>query len=385
VHHEAALLVERARFQPMLSMSVVKANLEELYRRPSAYLSVWSEVLRGTWGSVNFFFGAIGILPKCVWMARQMQQDGIGHVHAHFANHPAVAAFTVHRLTGIPFSFTAHGSDLHVDRRMLPQKVEAASFVVAISRYNKTMIVDECLGLYADKVHVVHCGVDPDWFGERMTSEDRSQFEIICVASFEPIKGHRYLIRACQQLRARGVNFRCHLVGDGPQRKEIEQQVELAGLDEVVMFHGAKTRLEVAKMMARSDAAVLASAPTRSGKREGIPVALMEAMSAGLPVIATRTGGIPELVDHERNGFLVPPADPETLADTLERLAGDSALREHLGRAGRETILREFNQRECAADLIGLIRRCGGLVHEARGSLTAPSIHMRMAPGPVLE
>jgi glycosyltransferase involved in cell wall biosynthesis len=368
----------------MLSMPVVMANLETLFRRPAAYFSVWSEVLRGTWGSANFFLGAVGILPKCVWMARQMQHDGIGHVHAHFANHPAVAAFTVHRLTGIPFSFTAHGSDLQVDRRMLPQKVAAASFVVAISSYNKSMIVEECLGRHADKVHVVHCGVDPEWFGQRRVSPGRSRFEIVCVASFELVKGHRYLIRACEQLLLRGVDFACHLVGDGPRKAEIERQIVLSGLSDVIMLHGARTRLEVARIVARSDAAVLASAPTRNGKREGIPVALMEAMSAGLPVIATRTGGIPELVHHDHNGFLVPPADPDALADALERLASDTALRERMGSAGRETILREFDQLQCAADLIGLIQRCGGLVPEAGSPVSVPGL-LSHARGPLGE
>jgi glycosyltransferase involved in cell wall biosynthesis len=120
---------------------------------------------------------------------------------------------------------------------------------------------------------------------------------------------------------------------------------------------------------------VLASAPTRSGKREGIPVALMEAMSAGLPVVASRTGGIPELVHHERNGLLVPPADPDALADALERLAKDSALRERMGRAGRETILQEFDQLQCAADLIDLIQRSGGLVREAGSPMSASRFH----------
>ena len=385
VHEEAAPLVARARFQPMVSLPVVMANLETLFRRPAAYFSVWSDVLRGTWGSANFFLGAVGILPKCVWMAREMEQDGISHVHAHFANHPAVAAYAVHRLTGIPFSFTAHGSDLHVDRRMLPEKVDAASFVVAISHYNKSMIVEECLGKNADKVHVVHCGVDPEWFGQRRPSAGRSPFEIVCIASFEPVKGHRYLIRACQQLLLRGIDFTCHLVGDGPQKNEIERQISLAGLSEVVVLHGAKTRLEVARIVARSDAAVLASAPTRRGKREGIPVALMEAMSAGLPVVASSTGGIPELVNHDHNGFLVPPGDPQALADALERLAVDAALRDRLGRAGRETIVREYNQQQCAADLIGLIQRCGGLVTEAEGSASAAPFPMRAARGALLE
>lgn len=385
VHEEAAPLVARARFQPIVSMPVVMANLETLITRPTAYLSLWGEVLRKTWGSPNFFLGAIGILPKCVWMAHEMQNDGISHVHAHFANHPAVAAFAIHRLTGIPYSFTAHGSDLHVDRRMLPEKVEAAAFVVAISSYNKSMIVEECLGRHSDKVHVVHCGVDPQWFGQRRSSGSRSRFEFVCVASFELVKGHRYLIGACERLAMRGIDFVCHLIGDGPQRKNIERQITDAGLNDVIVLHGARTRREVARLVARSDAAVLASAPTRSGKREGIPVALMEAMSAGLPVVASRTGGIPELVHHDHNGFVVPPGDPAALADALERLSADVNLRERMGRAGRETILRDFNQEQCAADLVGLIQRHGGLAGGAAVALAAISSPERVIRGPVLE
>jgi glycosyltransferase involved in cell wall biosynthesis/peptidoglycan/xylan/chitin deacetylase (PgdA/CDA1 family) len=385
VHEEAAPLVARARFQPMMSMPVVMANLEAFVTRPGAYVSLWAEVLQKTWGSLNFFFGAIGILPKCVWMAREMENDGISHLHAHFANHPAVAAFAIHRLTGIPYSFTAHGSDLHVDRRMLPEKVEAAAFVVAISGYNKSMIVEECLGRHAEKVHVVHCGVDPEWFGQRHFSNTRTRFEFVCIASFEPVKGHRYLISACERLMMRGVDFTCHLVGDGPQRKEIERQIADCSLNDVVVLHGAKTRREVARLVARSDAAVLASTPTRSGKREGIPVALMEAMSAGLPVVASRTGGIPELVNHEDSGFLVTPGDPVSLADALERLALDASLRERMGRAGRETILREFDQERCAADLVGLIQRWGGLAGETAVALSSTRSPEHAIRGPLLE
>jgi glycosyltransferase involved in cell wall biosynthesis len=383
VHEEAAPLVARARFQPIVSMPVVLANLETIITRPGAYWSLWAGVLRKTWGSANFFFGAIGILPKCVWMAREMQNDGISHVHAHFANHPAVAAYAIHQLTGIPYSFTAHGSDLHVDRRMLPEKVEAAAFVVAISSYNKSMIVEECLGRHAEKVHVVHCGVDPEWFGQRRPCAPRSRFEFVCVASFELVKGHRFLIAACERLAMRGVDFACHLVGDGPRRKDIERQIATAGLRDRIVLHGARTRREVARLVARSDAAVLASAPTRSGKREGIPVALMEAMSAGLPVVASRTGGIPELVHHDHNGFLVPPGDSAALADALERLAVDATLRERMGHAGRETILREFNQEQCAADLVALIQRYGGLSSE--GAVTLTAIRSPVIRGPVLE
>src|SRR5690606_25913011 len=118
------------------------------------------DIVRGTLGSANFLFGALASFPKVVHQARLMEADGITHVHAHFATHPALAAFVIGRLTGIPYSFTGHGSDLHVERRMLPEKVAEAAFVATVSEYNRRLIVDECGGRFADKVHIVRAGVD---------------------------------------------------------------------------------------------------------------------------------------------------------------------------------------------------------------------------------
>jgi len=101
--------------------------------------------------------------------------------------------------------------------------------------------------------------------------------------------------------------------------------------------------------------AVLPSRPTASGKREGIPVALMEAMACGLPVVASDLSGIPELVEDGRTGILVPPGDAEALADALVRLAGDAGLRARMGEAGTQKVLAEFDLRANARRLLGLI------------------------------
>jgi colanic acid/amylovoran biosynthesis glycosyltransferase len=119
VHPEVESLRNRIRSHPFLSLPIVEACWHYARRRPRALWGSLVEVLRGTWGSVNFFAGAIGIFPKAVRIAYEMEAQGVTHVHAHFANHPTVAALIVHRLTGIPFSFTAHGHDIHVERRML--------------------------------------------------------------------------------------------------------------------------------------------------------------------------------------------------------------------------------------------------------------------------
>src|SRR5436190_3546318 len=121
-HEEAAAVARRAHYLPFISPAVLASQLHWLRRKPRTYLATLKEIAIGTSGSANFFVGGLAIFPKVAHAARLMEADGVVHVHCHFANHPALAGFTIHRLTGIPYSFTAHGSDLHVDRRMLPEK-----------------------------------------------------------------------------------------------------------------------------------------------------------------------------------------------------------------------------------------------------------------------
>lgn len=359
-HPEAAAWVARARFHPFLSIPIVRANAHFVRTRPLRYLRAWTETLLGTLGSANFFFGALGILPKAVRFAYEMERDGVSHVHAHFATHPAVAALVIHRLTGVPFSFTAHGSDLHVDRRMLERKVAAASFAITISRFNKEVMVATCGERLRDRIHVIHCGVDPRDFAPATVRSTARSLRIVCVASLEAVKGHRFLIDACRMLVDRQIEFECDLVGDGPLRADLAAHIAGLDLDGRVRLAGAQPRPMVARLLAQAHVAVLASHPTPDGKREGIPVALMEAMAAGLPVVATRISGIPELVEPEVTGVLVPSGDPAALADALARLAGDAGLRERLGAEGRRTITRAFNLESSARELLALIASAGG-------------------------
>lgn len=357
-HPEAVEMVARAHFHPFLSLPILGAHLYFLATRPFAYVRMVAEVLLGTCRSLNFFVGALGVLPKAVRFAYEMRHLGVTHVHAHFATHPAVAALIIHRLTGIPFSFTAHGSDLHVDRCMLERKVRAAAFSVTISEFNRNVMIDECGEEVRDKIHVVHCGVDPDVFAPRASEASRSEeptpLRVICVASYEEVKGHRYLVEACAILRDRGVGFRLDLLGDGPRRAEIERRIRDADLERWVHIHGPQPREVVRSMMRRADVMCLPSVPTAQGKQEGIPVVLMEAMASGLAVLSSRLSGIPELVEDGVHGFLVEPRDSAGLADALERLAGDAQLRARMGVAGRAWIQSRFDLRKNAARLAEL-------------------------------
>jgi colanic acid/amylovoran biosynthesis glycosyltransferase len=355
VHPEAMQFVSVAHFQPFLSLPILRANLFFFGSKPFAYLKTLWDVLRANWGSYNFFTGVIGIFPKTVLFAYQMRADRVQHVHAHFASHPAAAAFIIHRLAGIPFSFTAHGSDLHRDRHMLREKVAEAAFVAAISEYNKELIISECRGKYREKVKVVHCGVDMEVFQARSHEtpyeKGENPFMILCVGTLHEVKGQPYLVEACRFLGERGHNFECHFVGDGPDRKALDELVEEAGLSGKVRFHGRLTRDEIARLLVDADVLAVPSVPTRDGRREGIPVVLMEAMGSGVPVIASNLSGIPELVNDQQTGLLVPPRDARALADALERYIQDPGLRRRFGNAGRAKVIEEFDLHKNAAIL----------------------------------
>lgn len=359
MHAEAAPLVEKAHFLPFVSLPILRSNVRFMLKNPRAYFgALWSGI-RATWGSVRYLGGIVSFFPKTVHMAHLMSQDGIQHIHAHFASHPAAAAYIIHRLTGIPYSFTAHGSDLHRDQHMLCEKTAEAAFVIAISGYNKDVIVQKCGENMRDRVLIVHCGVNGEVFHPRTQPKQSDHFDILCIGSLHEVKGQTYLIDACRLLRDRGMDFTCHFVGGGEDLETLQAQVTEAGLADRVRFHGQIPRTQVLDLLEAADVVAAPSVPSQDGRREGIPVAIMEAMGSAIPVVASRLSGIPELVDDGQSGILVEPRDSAGLADALERFAKDPALRQQFGQAGREKVLREFELNNNAATLIRLFRSGG--------------------------
>lgn len=354
VHPEAHALMDNVTFTRFFSRQVLTGQLYWLRRAPGRYLGALWAVARGTWGSANFFFGGISIFPKVAHMARLMEADGVEHVHCHFANHPALAGLIIRRLTGITYSFTGHGSDIYVDRHMLCQKIEEAAFMIVVSEYGREVVLAECGEGAREKVHLVHCGVDTSLFtpGSEAGSQELT---IACIGRLAPWKGQRHLVDACKLLADRAVPFRCAIAGGAGDRDSLEARMSELGLGSRVSIVGWKTRPEVARLIDASDVVVAPSVPA-DGKLEGIPVTLMEAMACGKPVVASRVGGIPELVEHDRTGLLVPPGDPAALADALERLHSSPDLRRTLGRAGREKVLQDFDLRTNAAEVVRRIR-----------------------------
>jgi glycosyltransferase involved in cell wall biosynthesis len=341
IHSDARPIVERAHFTPTLDFSILRDNLHCFVKAPLVYLATFATLVRANWRSARYLIAALAIFPKACSFASRMQALDVRHLHAHFASHPAVAAFIVGRLAGIPWSFTAHGSDLHREQSMLKEKVDEASFVVAISEYNRQFILTHVGEQYADKIKVIHCGIDPDCYVQNPSAEDA--LEIACIGTLHEVKGQRFLLEACKGLSARGLPWRCHLIGDGPDRGALEALAKALEISDRVVFHGNCERQRVRTLLSTVNVCVAPSVPTSDGRREGIPVVLMEAAACALPLIASRLSGIPELVRDQETGLLVEPANAAELESALARIATEPDTSARLGAAARKRLELDFS------------------------------------------
>jgi colanic acid/amylovoran biosynthesis glycosyltransferase len=354
MHPHAEALLPRVHFGIPPTGVTVAAQLYWLRRRPRRYLSAWCGALRGNLRSPSFLCRALVAVPVAAAFARDMERLGVEHVHAHYATHPALVAWVAQRLTDLPYSFTVHAHDIYVDRAMLGEKLERASFVVAVSEFNRRLLERHEPARARGKVFVVRTGVEARAFHVRRRPANR-RLRVVCVASLEPYKGHCYLVEACALARAAGLELECLLVGEGPERDAIERLVATRDLGDTVQLVGAQRRNRVSELIATADVFVLPSVVMPNGKMEGLPVVIMEAMAAGTPVVASAISGIPELVEDGITGFLVPERDPPALARAITRLAGDSDLRRRLAAAAGERALEDYDRRATTRRLAALI------------------------------
>lgn len=333
-----------------------------MVRRPVALGRIVAELIAAYGDRPAMLARSLATLGPAAVHARSASAEGVDHIHAHFAAYPALAALICKRLAGIPYSFTAHAYDIFVEQAMLPAKVSEAEFVVTISEFNREFITRHCPDSETP-LHVVHCGIDPSAYEFRPRRPAESgPVRATCVAGLEVKKGHAVLLEAIAA-DPRLERLHLELVGDGPLRAELEAATDRLGLRGRVCFHGALSEVRVAELLAGSDLFVLPSIVAPNGMMEGLPVALMEAVAAGLPVVSTRLSGIPELIEDGRIGLLAEPGDPTSLADALVQLVDDPGSLDL--QAGRKLIEQEFDIATTGTRMAELLSQAPGRATEA--------------------
>ena len=342
--HELVALAQR---EALCSSKVLRAAAASTLSAPGQTSAAVRPLLNSR--SLTVAVKNLTIVPKALWLAGVAARWNADHIHCHWAGTTATMAMLASRLSGIPWSLTAHRWDI-VENNLLATKVRSASFVRFISEDGLRMA--QALGIgFTDNVRVLHMGVPVPARVQRRSPGPRPV--VLCPARLVEVKGHRFLLEAWQILQRRGCDAELWLAGQGELRPQLERQSETLGLAASVKFLGAVAHSELLKTYEDGavTAVILASIDLGNGLHEGVPVALIEAMSYGIPVVATPTGGTAELV-CPGSGLLVPPAEPVALADAIQGLLEDAGLRQQLGESGRQHVLEDWDIVGVAAQLV---------------------------------
>jgi glycosyltransferase involved in cell wall biosynthesis len=281
-------------------------------------------------------------------------------IHAHAALPCGHAAALLSRRFNIPFVVTVHGLDVfnncHLGgipaawrRKVSVDVYRAARNVVCISGKVQEILKT---GTPAETCStVVHNGVNPSLFSPNPVEGRPFDPEILIVGTLLPSKGHELVLRALGKLRAFFPQLRCRIIGEGPDRARFEALVRELGIGQQVQFAGRRSRSEVAEAMRRCSVFVLPS------RNEGLGCVYLEAMSSGKPVIACHGQGIAEVIDHGKNGWLIPADGLEQLVQGLSVLLGSPELRAGIGDAARRTILEKLTLSHQAQQLASIYRK----------------------------
>jgi colanic acid/amylovoran biosynthesis glycosyltransferase len=351
-HADARRLASSSITTRLLSVSVIVAAAREFLRSPNRVVRAASMVVTSRNARVlvkNFL-----VFPKGLWLAGVARGLAVDHIHAHWASTSATVALIAATVADIPWSFTAHRWDIS-ENNLLRQKARTAKFVRVIGE-RAAADLSKLIRGHQEKLRVIHMGVP---LSDRPSSSpDRViPLRVLLGARFVEVKGHRFALDAVRNLKSGGVEVSLECAGDGPLRRRVERYARELDVIDCVHFVGLMDHQDLLVQLRghRWDAAILPSIET-SKQWEGIPVVLMEAMAARVPVVATKTGGIPELLEGGA-GVLVPERDSDAIAEALTSLAVDPHRRHRLAEAGFERVRDRFTIETTVSSLLAEIAR----------------------------
>lgn len=298
------------------------------------------------------------LLQSC-YVCNIAKKENVEHFHAHFATRATTIAFLSSMISDIPYSFTAHAVDIFKEtlcQKALSRKIDYANFVVTVSEYNKKYLSTH-FHPFADKILKIYNGIDLSVFHPKEKTREEP-FTFLCVARFVEKKGHRFLIEACEILKNQGLNFRCWLVGKGKLEQQIQKSIKSKKLQDVVEILGPHTHDEVLERFHNSHAYVLPCVEGKNGNKDGLPVAIVEALACGIPVITTPMTGNPEVVIDDHNGFLIPFENSQKTAEAMKRMLKDKILYANLCRNARPSVEVHFDNKNTVLSLANKFKEC---------------------------
>ena len=326
-------------------------------RRSLAAL-MWKMRFLGSVGSEGLgAIRAIWRLAQAFSIAEAARERGIERVHAQFGNLVSTVGWVAAAEAGVPFSFAVHARDVFVEAQYLREKARAADHIIACNSAAADRTRERIDEADRPKAVLIHHGISLDEFPFREELPETATPLVIAVGRLVEKKGFGHLVRAAARLRDGGVPFSCWLVGDGPQRDALRREVEALGLADRVQLLGWMTPGEL-KMTAYEQASLLVvpSVVARDGDRDGLPNVVLEAAAMGLPIVATTTGGLGDLVRDGETALVAKPGDPDDLAATIAAALEDPEAAMERARRARAEVEARFGLERQAAKLVEQLR-----------------------------
>ena len=318
------------------TMKIIGDHLAALFARPINYFQGLIYALKLGAFHPKRTISALFYFAEAIIVGRWMERQKLSHFHTHFSS---TVGLIMRHIFPVTMSMTIHGPSEFDDPPgfKLSEKIKQSLFVSAISNYARSQLMKISDYEQWSKIEVLPLGINPDVFVPRPFRAAPTTFEIIFVGRLASVKAQHILIAAIDLLRQQNRFVRLRLVGDGPDRKKLEENVKALGLSDRVVFEGWCNQDQILALYEQADIFALASFA------EGVPVVLMEAMAMEIPCVATRIAGIPELIRDGVDGLLVAPSSVEELAVAIAALIEDAELRFRIGKAGRVRILEKYS------------------------------------------
>ena len=336
---------------PCSPLRLISDHLQLLLRSPLRYLrAVWTALTVRSPGIKSLFYQCFYFAEAGLVAMRLIRQD-LQHVHNHSPDAGGYVTMLACKLADRTYSVTLHGFGILAEPRRwnLQEKLEGCLFAICISQFTRSQAMLWTDRRFWDRFHVVHCGVDPERYVIRRHCGPGRQ--LLFVGRLDPVKGLPVLLQAMSALVTQRRDVHLHIAGDGPMRSDLELLTAELGINAHVTFHGYLTQSQLAERLQTADVVVMTSFC------EGIPVGLMEAMACGVPVVAPRITGIPELVDDGVSGYLTPCGDVDALVKSMDFLLESADMRQRFGAAGRKKIERDFHLATAASMLSQIFSR----------------------------
>lgn len=351
------LMNEKTQYSPLLGLQQVIALLSSFVKHPIKMLAMLSQLIAAGIQRPKELLKSIAIMPITFHFGQIMKKKGITHVHGHWANIPTTACWMLSKVEGFTWSAAIHGEDIFSKNNLLEKKLDDAKFSVVCTSYFCNHLKDEMNHSHPEDIHLNYHGLDPKVWARIESSPphqptESGQKTILTIGRLVSTKGHDDLLAATKTLLDSGTDVQVKMIGAGPEDVNLKQLATTLGIEKNVHFLSMMSFEEVMNEMQATDIFALACRMIPGAPPDGIPNVLAEAMAFGIPVVSTQVSAIPELISDGESGLLVPPNNPDKLAEALQKILTDNQFATQLSEAGQTKVAEMFDQNKNINELL---------------------------------